>query len=80
MISDKRHSYEAVGIRQLYLEERSRSRVAMELSEVRVDGKLLHMSGSIAGELFRLQRGYETDPDDSRRITAAFNCSSGSRR
>ncbi|WP_153306730.1 hypothetical protein [Desulfonatronum thioautotrophicum] len=66
-------NYEAAGIRQLYLEERLRSRVTMELSDVRVDGKLLHASGSVAGALFRLQCGYENDPDDSRCITAAFN-------
>ena len=65
--------YEAPGISQLYLEERELSRAALELSEARVDGSVMHLRGRLSGELFRLQRGYTIDPEDSRRVTAEFD-------
>lgn len=66
-------TYYADGTRQLYLNVEEEPEV--RITSARVEGRQLHLSGEISGEVFRVIHLFreEVDEDDSRAITARFD-------
>lgn len=65
--------YYGEGVRGLYIPE-SEEAVEVDLTGVRQEGERLHLSGTVAAEVFRLVSlaTEEIDPEDGHRIAAEF--------
>ena len=65
--------YYAEGTRGLYTTDDEEA-IRVSLSELRAEGDLLHLGGTLEAELFRMvsRATEELDHDDSRRVAASF--------
>lgn len=75
-VADATIVYYGDGVRGLYLPDHD-AMVDVSLSEVRIEGETLHLSGSIEAEVFRMvsMATEELDPDDAHSIAARFELS-----